>query len=260
MSAPSQPSSKAVLITFPPALDCALARFLLAYYGVAYEERRHTIILSSFVTLWYGGTLLFPLLYGDGYPKLDTVQKMIDHFDPRCPEGRNLRLAGKEAESVAADWEQFHGTLGTAVTAFAYYHLLPLRTVMIRPLSESAPAFEVSAVRIAYPLFAGFLRLGLRLSDSKARQSLAQIRDIVKSVESRLADGRRFLVGDRFSLSDMSLANALAPLVLAPQYGGPLPTFDEMPPELQAATREMQASPAGQFALRMYRDHMRPPA
>jgi len=33
-----------------------------------------------------------------------------------------------------------------------------------------------------------------------------------------------------------------------------------MPPELQAVVREMQASPAGQFALRMYRDHMKPPA
>ena len=56
----------------------------------------------------------------------------------------------------------------------------------------------------------------------------------------------------------MSFANALAPLVLPPEYGGPLPTFDEMPPELQAVVREMQSHPAGQFALRIYRDHKRP--
>jgi glutathione S-transferase len=260
MSQTNQASAKAVVIMFPPSIDCALARFLLAYYDVAYEERRHTILFTFIPTLWYGGTLRFPLLFGDGYPKLASVQEMIDYFDPRCPAGRNLRLTGKDAESVAADWEQFHETLGTAVTAFAYYHLLPLRSVMIRPLTEGTPAVEEWAVRLAYPLFAGFIRFGLKLSDGAAQQGLAQIRDIVKSVEGRLADGRRFLVGDRFSLSDMSLANALAPLVLAPQYGGPLPTFDEMPPELQAVTREMQASPAGQFALRIYRDHMKPPA
>jgi glutathione S-transferase len=260
MSQPSEVAAKAALITFPPSLDSALARFLLAYYGVAYEEQRHTIILSSFATLWHGQTFLFPLLYGGGYPKLDTVQAIIDYFDPRCPAGSNLRLAGNDAAQVAKDWDQLHEALGTAVTAYAYFHLLPLRSVMTGPLSEGTPAFDSWAVRVAYPLFAGFIRLGLRLSAEKAQQSLVQIRDIVKSVEGRLADGRPFLVGNRFSLSDMSFANCLAPLVLAPQYGGPLPTFDQEPPELQAVTREVQASPAGQFALRMYRDHMRPPA
>jgi glutathione S-transferase len=77
----------------------------------------------------------------------------------------------------------------------------------------------------------------------------------VQSVDARLADGRRYLVGDRFSLSDMAFANALAPLVLPPGYGGPLPSFAEMPPEVQSVVTEMQGHPAGQFALRIYRDH-----
>ena len=258
MSQPSQAS--AAVIMFPPSLDCALARFLLAYYDVAYQERRHTIIFTFFATLWYARTLHFPLLFGGGYPPLDSVQAMIDYFDPRCADGRNLRLKDGDAAQVAKDWDQFHETLGTAVTGFAYFHLLPLRSVMTGPLTEGTPAFETWCVRHAYPIFAGFIRLGLKLSDSGAQQALGQVRDIVKSVDKRLADGRQFLVGGRFSLSDMSLANALAPLVLAPQYGGPLPTFDQMPPVLQAVVREVQASPAGQFALRMYRDHMKPPA
>jgi len=214
MNKPSQ--SPAAVITFPPSLDCALSRFLLAYYGVAYEERRHTILF----TLWHGHTLYFPLLFGGGYPALNSVQAMIHYFDPRCPDGRNLRLEGDDAAQVAKDWECFRQTLGTAVTAFAYFHLLPLRSVMIRPLTEGTPAFEAWTVRLAYPLFAGFIRRGLKLSESGARQALGEIRDIVKSVGERLADGRPFLAGGRFSLSDMSLANALAPLVLAPQYGG----------------------------------------
>ena len=109
-------------------------------------------------------------------------------------------------------------------------------------------------MRLAYPLFAGFIRFGLKLSASGAQQALGQIRDIAlfKSIEARLADGRQFLVGNRFSLADMSFANAMAPLVMPPGYGGPLPTFEQMPPELQTLVREMQASPAGQLALRMY--------
>ncbi len=55
---------KAVLITFPPSLDCELSQFLLAHYRFPYEERRHVVIFSFFVTLWHGSTLYFPLLYG----------------------------------------------------------------------------------------------------------------------------------------------------------------------------------------------------
>src|SRR5215813_13725612 len=73
--------SKAVLITFPPSLDCELSRFVLGHYGIPYEERRHTFFFSFIPTLLHGGTLHFPLLYGDGYPKIDNVRGMIDHFD-----------------------------------------------------------------------------------------------------------------------------------------------------------------------------------
>ena len=129
----------AVLITFPPSLDCALSRFLLAHYRIPYEERRHVVIFSFFATLWHGSTLYFPLLYGGSYPTLDTVRKMIDYFDPLCPADRNLLLAGPSRDIVEADWKAFNGTLGTATVAFAYFHLLPHRQIMIRTLTEGTP-------------------------------------------------------------------------------------------------------------------------
>ncbi|HEY2134931.1 MAG TPA: glutathione S-transferase C-terminal domain-containing protein [Xanthobacteraceae bacterium] len=257
MSEPRQAAVPATptVITFPPSLDCELSRFVLTHYGVPYEERRHTVIFSFIYTLWHGRTLYFPLLYGDAYKPLDRARQMIDYFDPICPADRSLLLTGSWRASVEADWNQFNATLGGATAAFAYFHLLPHRAIMIRPLTEGTPAHEVLAVRLAYPLFAGFLSFGLKLSDSRAQEALGQIRQVVDSVDARLADGRKYLVGDRFSLSDMAFANALSPMVLPPAYGGPLPTFDEMPPELQAVIREMQSHPAGQYALRIYRDH-----
>ncbi|MGH6811584.1 MAG: glutathione S-transferase C-terminal domain-containing protein [Methylocella sp.] len=246
---------KAILITFPPSLDCELSRFLLAHYRIPYKERRHTVIFSFFATKWHGSTLYFPLLYGDSYRPLDTVRKMIDYFDPLCPKDRDLLLAGGDRERVEADWTAFNGTLGGATTAFAYFHLLPHRRIMIRPLTEGAPDYEILAVRWAYPLFAGFLRRALHLSAGAAQEALGQIRTTVQDVDARLADGRQYLVGDRFSLSDMAFAVALAPLVLPDEYASLLPSFAEMPPVMRSAIAEFQSHPAGQFALRIYRDH-----
>jgi hypothetical protein len=43
-----------ILITLPPSLDSELGRFLLEHYGIQDQERPHTLIFSSFVTLWHG--------------------------------------------------------------------------------------------------------------------------------------------------------------------------------------------------------------
>ncbi|MFZ3325088.1 MAG: glutathione S-transferase C-terminal domain-containing protein [Methylocella sp.] len=126
---------------------------------------------------------------------------------------------------------------------------------MIRTLTEGTPGFETLAVRLAYPLFAWFLRKVLGLAASVAEEAHGQIRTAVQNVDARLADGRQYLVGDRFSLSDMAFANALAPLVLPDVYARLLPPFAEMPPALRSVIAEIQSRPAGQFALRIYRDH-----
>ena len=244
----------AVLITFPPSLDCEFSQFLLAHYRFPYEERRHVVIFSFFVTLWHGSTLYFPLLYGS-FPPLDHVRKMIDTFDPLCPADRTLLLTGPGRDSVEADWKAFNGTLGAAVAAVSYFHLLPHRQIMIRPLTNGTPGYEALAVRLAYPVFAWFLRKVLKLSASAAQESLGQIRSAVQNVDARLADGRQYLVDNRFSLSDMAFANALAPLVLPDAYAKLLPSLAEMPPALRSLIAEIQSRPAGQFALRIYRDH-----
>jgi glutathione S-transferase len=247
-------AARAVLITFPPSLDCELSRFLLTYYGVPYEERRHAFGFNFFATLWHARTLHFPLVVSNIY-QLDSARKMIDYFDPLCPESRKLLPDGPDRAVVEADWTAFNGTLGGATAVFAYHHLLPHREVMIRPLSERTPAFEVFAVRWGYPIFALLLRKLLGLSDETAAAALAQVRSAVQSVDDRLADGRPYVGGDRLSLSDVAFAVALAPLVVPDTYGGPLPSISELPPVMKTVTEELRARRAGQFALRIYRDH-----
>ena len=254
LGAPSGAAARTILITFPPSLDCELSRFLLTYYGVPYEERRHAFGFNFFATFWHARTLHFPLVVSDAY-QLDSVRKMIDCFDPLCPAQRNLLIDGLGRAIVEADWTAFNGTLGGATAVFAYHHLLPHRDIMIRPLSEGTPVFEAFAVRWGYAIFAFLLRKLLGLSTETAAAALAEIRSAVQSVDDRLADGRRYLVGDRFSLSDMAFSVALAPLVVPDRYGGPLPSISELPPVMKSVTEELGARRAGQFALRIYRDH-----
>ncbi len=247
------------LITFPPSLDSELSRFLLTHYQIPHQEQRHVIIFSSFFTLWHGYSVRFPLLYSDSYC-LNTVRKIIDHFDPLCPTERKLLLSSNTPETANADWMFFNSRLGTATSVFGYFHLLPHRKIMIQPLSGGAPQFEVTAVNRAYPVFAGLLRLLLRLSAAHAQDALAEIRTVMQIVDDRLTDGRRYLTGEHFSLSDMAFAVAAAPVVFPDNYGGgnTLPPLSETPSELQTVVKEMRDLPSGQLALRIYREHRTP--
>lgn len=243
-----------VLITFPPSLDSETGRFLVEHYGIESCERRHALIFSSFVTMWHGFTPVFPLLYGDSF-RLAGPRAIVDYFDPQSPAELKLLPADPSGlQTVEADWPLFNESLAFATATFAYYYLLPHRNLMIRPLSEGTPAFERKTVELAYPVFAGVLRVLLRLSLRKVQEASAQIRTMFGEVDARLADGRKFLVGERLTLSDIAFAVAAAPVVLPDGYGGPIPPFEEMPAEVQAIVTEMRSHAAGAFALRIYRE------
>ncbi|HLL99943.1 MAG TPA: glutathione S-transferase C-terminal domain-containing protein [Pyrinomonadaceae bacterium] len=251
--------SDAMLITFPPSLDSELSRFLLTHYRIPHQEQRHVIIFSSLYSLWHGYTVRFPFLYSDSY-RLNTVRKIFEHFEPLSPDERKLLPPGADAAKAEDDWTLFNSRLGTATSVFGYYHLLPHRQLMVHALSGGAPSFEVSAVRGAYPVFAGLLRLLLRLEGGRAQEALAEIRAVMRIVDERLGDGRQYLLGERFSLSDMAFAVAAAPVLFPDNYGDgdTLPPLSESPPEIQNLVEELRRKPSGQLALRIYRERRTP--
>lgn len=246
--------SDLTLITFPPSLDSEFSRFLLSHYGIPHREQRHVIPISSLYTLYHGRTVRFPLLYGNGI-RLSSIRGLIDCFEPRAPQDRKLVPPTADPARLREDWRMFYTELGTATTIFAYYHLLPHREVMVGPLSEGAPRGEVIAVERAYPLFAGLIRALLRLTASRASDALGTIRSVMGHVDERLADGRRWLNGDTFSLSDMAFAVAAAPVAWPDNYGGAIPALADTPPGLHSVVSETRDRRSGAFALRIYGDH-----
>jgi glutathione S-transferase len=73
---------------------------------------------------------------------------------------------------------------------------------------------------------------------------------------SERIEGKRYLVGDRFTAADLAFACMAAPILLPrPEegYGAVLPPLEETPPAFAEVAREMRETPAGRFALRMFR-------
>jgi glutathione S-transferase len=92
----------------------------------------------------------------------------------------------------------------------------------------------------------------LKITPAAIARSRTIVDDTFAAVAARLADGRRFLAGDRFTAADLTFATLAAPVIAPEQYGGPLPPRATWPSDYATYIDAMRRTPAGAFALRIY--------
>jgi glutathione S-transferase len=244
------------LLTFPPMIDSETSRFVLRHYGVSYGERPHVFGWGSLLGLCRGLTLEVPLLYGGGL-RLAGPRAIVDHFDALCdPETMLVPAREPLHTQVEADWELFNGELAAYTAVVAYYYLLPHPEIMLEPFFRGVPRYEKVLFGHTYPLQRAILSLLLRLGAGRADDCLRRGRLIFDHVDGRVKDGRRYLAGDRVTLSDLGFAAAAAPLLLPEGYRAPIPALDTMPQVMKDIVAEMRQRPAAGFVTRIYQECM----
>lgn len=103
------------------------------------------------------------------------------------------------------------------------------------------------------PILAAIFR-NLRIDPERVERSMDTTRSLFAEIGERLGT-RSHLVGDRFTIADMSFASLAAPALMptrAEGYAGDLPELDALPPRAAAFARELRDTTAGRFALRMF--------
>lgn len=252
---------QATLLTFAPMVDSETSRLLLRYYAIEYRERDHLFGWVSVVTLLHGGNGSVPLLYGRGV-RVTGPRAIAEHFDAALPPERKLiPLPGPLKDEVEKGWQDYNGGIGADMAVFAYYHLLPAKKLMAPVFAAPVPRVQAMLVPLVYPLLRGLFTLLLKLGPERAEQAFSRIRTIFDQTGARLADGRRYLAGDRLTLADIGLAGASAPLLLPPGYGAKMPAVEAMPPAMRAAVEALRAHPTGAYVRRLYEEDLaaRPP-
>jgi len=97
------------------------------------------------------------------------------------------------------------------------------------------------------------MKRGLNITPEGVTRSLAKIEESFAKVNALLADGRRFLVGTKFTVADLTFASLAAPVLLPDQLDVGLPPY-EMFGAARAQIDTWRATPAGAFALRMFKE------
>jgi len=106
--------------------------------------------------------------------------------------------------------------------------------------------------RLSGPLVGVAIRRRFAIDGPAAEAALRRCREVFDAVAAMLADGRRFLLGERFTAADLTFAALSAPLLLPARYGVTLPPVEAMPAGMASVVRELRVHPAGAFAERVY--------
>jgi glutathione S-transferase len=242
------------LLTIPISHYCEKARWALERAGIEYAEERHVQGPHIVISRLRGGKGTVPVLIcEDGV--LAESEAIVRWVDARLPPERRLLLDADP--EVAALCRRFDTGLGPDGRRVMYAHMLPHRDLMLRYNDIGVPAWEDRALRALWRLSEPFAAHRLAVGPNTVERDTPRVRAEFDLVAERLADGRRYLCGDRFTAADLTFAALAAAVVVPPEYGTPLPQPDELPEPVAGAVREMREHPAGAFALRLFREDRR---
>jgi glutathione S-transferase len=244
------------LITIPFSHYCEKARWALDRVGVAYAEDAHLPLFHYLPARRAGGSRTVPVLV-DGKAVIADSTDIIAWADARDP-GALLPADPVDRAAALQLEDDFDLALGPASRRWAYFQLLGRRDIEAR-MFRDVPRWERLALAATRPLAFRFLARSLKIDAAGAERSRLKIDDTFERVGELVADGRRFLVGNRFTVADLTFAALAAPILLPSGYAAPLPSLSDFSGEPRERIEAWRASPAGRFALRTY-DTERAPA
>jgi glutathione S-transferase len=241
------------LITIPISHYCEKARWALERAGIEYVEDRHVQGPSRIYSKRAGGNGTTPVLVTDRGSLVES-EDIVAFADP------SLRQRDPEVLAITR-W--LDDNLGLPDRRLIYAHILPHRDLLMGFNNVGVPAWEARAMRAFWEVMHPWAVKQLGVSGESAARDEALTLHAFDAVAGWISDGRPYIFGDEFTAADLTFAALSAPVVGPPVYGTPLPGATELPPETVAMIGRFREHPAGEFALRLYREQRpvpRPPS
>ena len=239
------------LITIPISHYSEKARWALDYLKVTYQELAHMPPFHRNATKKYGGTSV-PVLVTDTGAATDStdILRYLDRLypDKLYPIDPQLQLLGIELETL------FNSTLGVHTRRWGYSYILTPK-LLYPKWTFGVPFWEKLLFPVIFPRVGKIARSSFDITETSAAESYREIEIVFKRVNELLADGRKYLLGDRFSAIDITFAALAAPLLQPPEHHIKPAALDLLPAQMQTDIRKAQATPAGKFGLQLYREH-----
>jgi glutathione S-transferase len=245
------------LITIPISHYCEKARWALERAGLTYAEERHVQGVHRVVARREGGGQTVPVLVAPEGVFAES-EDILAYADRALPEDHRLFPSDPALrEEIEAVSRWLDAGLGPEGRRLMYSYMLELRQLMLEVNCQGVPDWERRVMTAAWPVAVRWGKRELGIGPETKTADESRVLFAFDSIADRLADGRRYLCGDRFTGADLTFAALSAAVLVPPEYGVALPQPELLPPYLADKIGAFRKHPAGEFALRMFREERR---
>jgi glutathione S-transferase len=240
------------LITIPISHYCEKVRWALDWLELPYTEERHVPFFHRLATSRDGGKSVPVLVTQDGTYTDST--DILHYLDTKNTKSKKLYPSEPKLRQEVNELEELFDTrLGNNIRRWGYFYRIHDREGMRRSWCTGTPGWEKAGFAIAFPVMRKIVQQTYNITAASAKDSLQEIKQIFEVVNQRLSDARPYLIGDNLSAADLTFAALAAPVLLPPEHPikpPALETFNN--DEMIATIKELRATPAGVYALRLY--------
>ncbi len=227
------------------------ARWGLDWKGIPHLRRSLLPGLHVPRVMWMTGQKSVPVLVVDGRAIADSTRiiETVERLRPEPPLYPADGAARRRALELE-DW--FDEELGPHIRRAAFHDFLPHPDFAVDFLATGASPLARRAYRLFFPAVRAAMRFDMGIDDARAERSRAKTLAALDRLEAELGPSG-YLVGDRFSVADLTAAALFAPLVAPAEFPYPLPRPFPEPAE---SFRASLASRRGfRWVEDMYRHH-----
>lgn len=243
------------LYTFNISHFAEKARWALDRTGLRYEERvllpgPHIPIIRR---LGQGATSV-PALVDEGRA-IQGSSRIIDYIDEHWldPADR-LTPSEPELEKQARELEHWlDDEIGEMGRRFFYYHALAHREFVGPLFTQRGPWWGKVFYGLAYPAISKRIRQMYDVNATTAATAAERVTVAYQRLDDMLARGP-YLVGDRFTRADLTLAALTAPMWRPPEHPTQWPSESLYPDVVRKRIDQLSRFRVREHALRMYRE------
>jgi glutathione S-transferase len=242
------------LVTFGISHFCEKARWALDWHGITYEEISwppgvHRILAKRCGAK--GKTL--PILL-DGATVIQESGAIIDWAESKAQDlTRSLTPRADAAEAQEIE-RRTNAVIGVHVRRLTFAEMLPSHSHLVKPgLFRRASGWHRLVGNMMWP---GTKEMIMRMYDIRsgaASESRSKLEAELDWLDNKLADGRTYLAGDRFSRADLTVASLLATFARPKEM--PIYHDLECPDALAADVERWGKRPVMRWVIAQYRGH-----
>jgi glutathione S-transferase len=202
------------------------------------------------------GILTSPVLEIDGKGIGDSTA-ILQAIEERWPEPPLMPENPLQRRRALRLEDYFDEELGPHIRRAVYWELLPYPNLVVPLFTDGVPRVHRMLLRASFPVLRIGMKRFMNIYEEPAMHSRAKTIEALDTLEKELGD-KDYLVGDRFSVADLTAASLFYPIALPQEYPYTSPVFEDLPEGARDFLGEMRDRPGAKWVGEMYRRHRLP--